>query len=43
MRNFLLGTLFGIVVATVGLGGIAIMADNVIAKVKTFVQEQANQ
>lgn len=43
MKNFLLGTLFGIVVATVGLSGIAIMADNVVAKVKTFVQEQANK
>ncbi len=41
--KFIAGFLCGVVVATVGLGGIAIMADNVIAKVKTFVQEQANQ
>jgi hypothetical protein len=40
MKNFILGTLFGIVVATVGFGGIAKLLDNGVNKTKEIVQEQ---
>lgn len=40
MRNFALGTLFGIVVATIGFGGVARLLDNGVGKVKEVVQEQ---
>jgi hypothetical protein len=43
MKNFILGTLFGIVVATVGFGGIAKLLDNGVNKTKAIVQEQVNQ
>jgi len=40
MKNFILGTLFGIVVATVGFSGIAKLLDNGVNKTKAIVQEQ---
>lgn len=40
MKNFILGTLFGIVVATVGFDGIAKLLDNGVNKTKEIVQEQ---
>jgi hypothetical protein len=41
MRNFILGTIFGIVVATVGFGGIARMLDNGVEKTKSIAVESA--
>jgi len=41
MRNFILGTIFGIVVATVGFSGIARMLDNGVEKTKTIAVESA--
>lgn len=41
MRNFLIGTVFGIVVATVGFSGIAKMLDNGIEKTKAIAVEGA--
>ena len=43
MKNFFLGTLFGIVIATVGFGGIARLLDNGVHKVKSTVQEQVKE
>lgn len=40
MKNFILGTIFGIVIATVGFSGIARMLDNGVNKVKEVSQEQ---
>jgi hypothetical protein len=40
MKNFILGTLFGIVIATVGFSGVAKMLDGSVNKVKATVQEQ---
>ena len=40
MKNFIFGTLFGIVVATVGFSGIAKMLDNGVEKVKQVTVEQ---
>jgi hypothetical protein len=42
MKNFLVGTIFGIIVATVGFNGIAKMLDNGVNKVKEVSQEQVN-
>ena len=41
MRNFLLGTLFGIVIATIGFSGVAKMLDKGVDKVKEVATEQA--
>ncbi len=41
MRNFILGTIFGIVVATVGFSGIAKMLDNGVEKTKAIAVEGA--
>lgn len=41
MKNFLFGTVFGIVIATVGFGGIARMLDNGIEKTKAIAVEGA--
>ena len=41
MKSFICGTIFGIVVATVGFSGIAKMADKSIDKVKEVTIEQA--
>lgn len=43
MKNFILGTLFGIVIATVGFGGISRLLDNGVHKVKATVQEQVKE
>jgi hypothetical protein len=40
MKNFLIGTVFGIVLSQVGFGGIAKMLDNGVNKVKEVSQEQ---
>lgn len=39
MRNFILGTVFGIVVATVGFSGIARLLDKGVDTVKTQTQD----
>ena len=41
MKNFLIGIVFGIIVATVGFSGIAKMLDNGVDKVKQVTVEQA--
>jgi hypothetical protein len=41
MKTFILGTIFGIVVATVGFSGIAKMLDNGVEKTKTIAVESA--
>ena len=43
MRNFFVGTVFGIVVATVGFSGIAKLLDNSVNKTKAIVQEQVKE
>lgn len=40
MKNFLLGTIFGIVIATIGFGGVARLLDNGVNKVKEVTIEQ---
>ena len=41
MRNFILGTVFGIVIATVGFSGIARLLDKGVDTVKTQTQDLA--
>ncbi len=41
MKNFILGTIFGIVISTIGFGGVARMLDNGVNKVKQVTIEQA--
>ena len=41
MRNFILGTVFGIVIATVGFSGIARLLDRAVDTVKTQTQDLA--
>jgi hypothetical protein len=41
MRSFLLGTVFGILIATVGITGIARMFDKGVDTLKTHSQELA--
>jgi len=41
MKNFVLGTIFGLILATVGFSGIARMLDRGIDTVKTQSQEMA--
>jgi hypothetical protein len=41
MKNFLLGTLFGIVIATIGFSGVAKLLDSGVNKVKEITIEQA--
>jgi hypothetical protein len=43
MFNFILGTLFGIVIATTGVAPLARMLDNGVAQLKTTVHEQTKQ
>jgi len=40
MKNFFIGTIFGIVIATVGFSGIARLLDNGVNKVKQVTVEQ---
>lgn len=39
MRNFIYGTIFGIVVATIGFAGIARMLDRAVSATKTQAVE----
>ena len=41
MKNFLIGTVFGIIIATVGFSGIAKLLDNGIQKTKEIAIEGA--
>ena len=41
MRNFILGTVFGIVIATVGFSGLARLLDRGVDTVKTQTQDLA--
>jgi len=41
MRNFLLGTIFGIVVSAVGFQGLAKMADTGVTKIQEVTKEYA--
>jgi hypothetical protein len=40
LKNFLVGTLFGIVIATIGFGGVAKLLDRGVDKVKEVATEQ---
>lgn len=39
MKGFILGTIFGIVIATVGFGGVAQWLDHGVEKTKSFAAE----
>ena len=41
MFNFLVGVVFGIIISTIGLSGIANMVDRGVQSTKTVIQEQA--
>jgi flagellar biosynthesis protein FliR len=41
MKAFIIGTIFGIVICTVGLSGIAKMFDNGVSKVQQVTKEAA--
>ena len=41
MKTFIMGTIFGIVIATVGFSGIARMLDNGVEKTKQIAVEGA--
>jgi len=41
MKMFIIGTVFGLVVATVGFSGVARMLDNGVAKVQSISKEAA--
>jgi hypothetical protein len=41
MRNFIVGTVFGLILATVGFSGIARMLDKGVDTVKTHSQDLA--
>lgn len=41
MKGFILGTLFGIMVCTVGLSGIAKIFDNTVTKGQEVIKEAA--
>jgi uncharacterized membrane protein YtjA (UPF0391 family) len=41
MRNFIIGTIFGLILATVGFSGIARMLDTGVAKIKSESAEMA--
>ena len=43
MRNFILGTLFVIVVATIGFSGVAKLLDGGVNKVKAVATEQVKE
>lgn len=43
MRNFFLGTMFGIVISTIGFSGVAKLLDNGVNKTKAMVQEQIKE
>lgn len=39
MVNFIAGTIFGIVVSTIGFQGIAVIGDRAVDQTKTIIQE----
>lgn len=41
MKNFILGTIFGIIISTIGFGGVARLLDSGVNKVKQVTIEQA--
>lgn len=41
MKNFILGSIFGLILATVGFSGIAKMLDKGVDTIKTHSQEMA--
>lgn len=41
MKSFIIGTVFGIVISTVGFTGIARMLDNGVERTKSIAIEQA--
>lgn len=41
MKMFIIGTVFGLVIATVGFSGIARMLDNGVSKVQSISKEAA--
>jgi hypothetical protein len=41
MKNFILGTIFGIAICTVGFSGMARMLDNGVTKVQEVTKEAA--
>ena len=41
MKSFILGVVVGIIISTVGVGGIAQILDHGVSKVKTTTQELA--
>ena len=41
MKTFIIGTVFGVIIATVGFSGIAKMLDNGVEKTKAIAIEQA--
>lgn len=41
MKNFFVGTIFGIVISTIGFNGVAKLLDDGVNKVKQVSQEQA--
>jgi hypothetical protein len=43
MKNFILGTIFGIVISTIGFSGVAKLLDNGVNKTKAIVQEQVKE
>lgn len=43
MINFVVGTVFGIVIATVGFTGLASMADKGLQETKTIIQNSAQK
>lgn len=43
MRNFILGTVFGIVVATIGFSGLAALADRGVTAVKEMASESTRR
>ena len=43
MFNFLVGVVFGIIVSTIGLSGVANLVDRGVQSTKAVIQEQAKQ
>jgi len=43
MKSFILGTIFGLILATVGIGGLSNILDNSVSFVKETTQELAQE
>lgn len=43
MKSFILGTVFGLILATVGISGLSTMLDNTVSFVKETTQEFAQE